>query len=287
MSSSCEPSGVLITGASTGIGRATSIELVAAGYRVFATVRTAMAADDLLDRLGSAVTPIVLDIRDDDAVNKAAASVAHEVSSNGLIAVINNAGIAVGGPWLHIDEETALRPYKVNVIGTLNITRAFLPLLHQPGRSPGRLINISSIAGKLAVPFLGPYAASKHALEALSTSLRGELEIYGVGVVVIAPSIVATPIWQKPDAIRTDGFANTAYGASLAEARKRALSRGLRGISPERVARLVHHVIESKYVRSRYTVGPPGPLARTMLALLPSRIANRAIDQWMNGWFTP
>ena len=283
MSSSCEPNGVLVTGASTGIGRAISLELVAAGYRVFGTVRTAVAADDLINRLGSAVSPLVLDVTDKDAVDKAAASVTHEVSSNGLIAVINNAGIAVGGPWMHIDEETALRPYKVNVIGTLNITRAFLPLLHQPGRSPGRLINISSIAGKLAVPFLGPYAASKHALEALSTSLRGELQIYGVGVVVIAPSIVATPIWQKPDAIRTDGFSDTDYGTSLTEARNRALNRGLRGIPPERVARLVHRVIESKHVRSRYTVGPPGLLSRTMLALLPSRMANSAIDKWMNG----
>ena len=103
---------------------------------------------------------------------------------------------------------------------------------------------------------------------------------------VIAPSIVATPIWQKPDAIRADGFSDTDYGPSLTEARNRASSRGLRGIPPERVALLVHRVIKKKYVKSRYTVGPPGLLSRTMLTLLPSRMANKAIDRWMNGWFT-
>lgn len=286
MSSSGRCGDVLVTGASTGIGRAASIELVNAGYRVFAAVRTDSAADGLRDELGSAVVPLKFDIRDNDTVAAAADSVTHAVGTKGLAAVVNNAGVAVGGPWLHVDEEAAIRPFEINVMGTLRVIRAFLPTLHPPGRTPGRIVNISSITGKIAPPFLGPYAASKHALEALSTSLRGELSIYGIRVVVIAPSFVATPIWHKPDAIRSDGFAETDYGTSLSKARNRALVRGERGISPERVARLVCRVIKSKRPRSRYAIGPPGPIARAALSVLPTRLADRAIAGWINGWLT-
>ena len=282
-----ERGGVLVTGASSGIGRAASAELAGAGYRVFATVRTAQAAGELRRALGDAVVPLLLDVRDQEAVAAAAEAVAAAAGPRGLTALINNAGAAVAGPWLHLDSAAASRPFQVNVLGTLRVIQAFLPLLRPRGATPGRLINISSIAGRVAIPFMGPYAASKHALEALSASLRGELAPDGIRVVVIAPGMVATPIWHKPEALRADGYAETDYAKAITDARDRVLARGQRGIPPERVARLVRRVIECRQPRARYAIGPPGPLARAALALLPARAADRAIAWWVGGRSEP
>lgn len=227
--------------------------------------------------------PLLLDVRDQKAVTTAAEAVAAEARPRGLTALINNAGVATAGPWLHVDEESAIRPFEVNMLGTLRVTRAFLPLLRLPGAAHGRLINISSIAGRVSIPFMGPYAVSKHALEALSASLRGELTRYGIRVVVIAPGIVDTPIWHKPDAIRADLYAETDYGTAIMKARDRALARGQRGVPPEHVARLIRRVIECRRPRLRYAIGPPGPITRAALSLLPAHAADCAIARWVSG----
>ena len=248
---------VVITGASTGIGRATVEDLLAHGYHVFGSVRQEAAAAALQAQLGQNFTPLLFDVTDEAAVKAAADTVADLLNGQGLYALINNAGIGIGGPLMHQPLAEVRQVLEVNVLGTLAVTQAFLPLLgaRTPRTpNPGRIINISSVGGKITFPFLGAYAASKHALEALSDALRRELMLYGIEVSVIEPGAVRTEIWDKAEQEDISHYEHTDYAGILARFQEGFIAQGRAGASPEKVARVIREALESQHPRARYAL---------------------------------
>ncbi len=166
---------VVVTGVSSGIGHAITVDLTEQGYHVFGSVRTQEDADRVQAEFGERFMPLIFDVTDGDAVRRAADQVTAVAGEIGLAGLVNNAGIAVGGPLMHLPIDEMRRQLEVNVVGVLQVTQAFLPLLGaqpDPPFESGRIVNISSVSGHIAYPFMGPYAASKHALEAMTDSLR-------------------------------------------------------------------------------------------------------------------
>ncbi len=191
---------VLITGASTGIGYDLAKAFVNRGYQVYGSVRKEEDAERLSKELGERFEALLFDVTDHDSVERAAALLDEKVGAKGLGGLINNAGIAVGGPFLDLDIEDFRYQFEVNVIGLVKVTQAFLPLLgarENHSSLPGRLLQISSSAGKISMPFMSAYSGSKHAVEGISQSLRRELQLYGIEVVIIGQGPVKTPIWNK------------------------------------------------------------------------------------------
>lgn len=206
---------VVISGVSTGIGEDAARLLCRRGYRVYGTVRRVEDGERLRAELGEAFTPLLLDVRNEAAVRAAAARVAAELVGAPLFGLVNNAGIADPGPLLCVSPASLRTHYEVNVIGVLHMVQAFVPMMRaRDNDRPGRIVNISSVAGRLAYPFMGAYAASKHALEALSDSLRRELLIYGIDVIVIQPGTISTQIQGKAAHIQT-AFADSDYHMTL------------------------------------------------------------------------
>src|SRR6201987_4779646 len=190
---------VVITGASSGIGFAACQALIRRRFRVFGSVRTKADADRLTEQLGPQYVPLIFDVTDPDSVNQVAAGVKEMLGEQRLFGLVNNAGIAVLGPLACLPLERFRQQIEVNLLGVHTVTQAFLPLLGtEPNRvgEPGRVVNISSIHGRLAMPFAGPYAASKFGLEGYSDSLRRELMLFGIKVVLIEPRAVVTAIWD-------------------------------------------------------------------------------------------
>ncbi len=221
---------VLITGVSSGIGRGIARVLTAAGIQVYGSVRREEDARSFEAEFGAKARAVVFDLRDEAVIRVAAALVAAETDGAGLAAIVNNAGFAAPGPLEAIPLAAFREQIEIGVTGVLAVTQAFLPLLRsRRGDAPGRIITISSVGGATAMPFLGPYAAAKFGLEALSDSLRRELAVHGIRVVVIQPGGIATPIWTKASAADVGAFAETPYAAPLAIFRRLALAAGAGG----------------------------------------------------------
>lgn len=259
---------VVITGTSTGIGYDAARLLLERGYRVCGSVRRAADAERLTAEWGQHFIPLLFDVTDETAVAEAATQVGALLGTTGLAGLVNNAGIAVPGPLMHLDLDDFRRQLEINVTAVLSVTQAFLPLLgasRNPGHPPGRIINISSISGRVAYPFMGPYAASKHALEALSDALRRELMLYGIDVIVIEPGSVRTPIWDKAEAEDATQLAGTDYGTILAEFQTMVVKRGQTGMPVERVSRAILAALESARPKSRYVLA----------------------SSWLTGWLIP
>jgi NAD(P)-dependent dehydrogenase (short-subunit alcohol dehydrogenase family) len=271
---------VVVTGVSTGIGLATARLLAGRGFHVFGSVRTAEAAAPLVAELGARFTPLLFDVTDGPAVRRAAGEVAQRLGDGRLAGLVNNAGIAVPGPLELVPAEAFRHQLEVNLVAPLVVTQAFLPLLGaDPARrgAPGRIVMVSSVAGRSAAPFLGPYAASKHGLEGLSESLRRELMAYGVDVVIVGPGAVATPIWDKAeeaDARIADG---TVYQEPLRRMRRYALTTGRAGWPPERIAAVIHTALTAARPCVRYA-----PVAgRFRNWILPALLPRRFIDRFI------
>lgn len=272
------PRAVVVTGASTGIGHACAQVLSAAGFHVFAGVRKDEDAARLTGELGNAVTPLKMDVTQPDQLAHAAAQVREWLDGRTLAGLVNNAGIAVAGPLLHIDPEEVANQFDVNLLGVLRATQAFGPLLGADTAlkgEPGRIVMMSSVGGKMGMPFIGPYAASKHALEGLAKSLRKELAIYGIGVVIIAPGAVATPIWDKADEIDVDKYRDTDYVPAMKSVLHWMQTRGPAGLAPEVVAEKVRHAITAEKPRLRYALVPQRLQNWTIPRLLPERLVDR------------
>jgi NAD(P)-dependent dehydrogenase (short-subunit alcohol dehydrogenase family) len=268
-------SSVVITGVSTGIGHGCAAALCGRGYRVFGSVRSDGDAERLRRELGEAFTPLLFDVTDVDAVDKAAEQVRHAVGDDGLGGLVNNAGISKPGPLSVLSPEIVRQHFEVNVMGVVHAVQAFLPLLR---RAKGRIVNISSVSGRIAYPFMGPYAASKHALEALSDSLRRELMIYGVDVIVIEPGAIDTPIWDKAAHIRT-AFENTDWAPTLRGVDLMATRRS--ALPVVAVTRRVVEALERRRPRTRYVV-PDQPIKYWLgPRLLPDRWLDRIIDRML------
>lgn len=272
--------GVVVTGASTGIGRACAGLLAARGFHVFAGVRTPEDADRLKTELGDAVTPLQLDVRDPDEVWEAADAVGAALGGRTLAGLVNNAGVPSGGPVLHTPIAEFARVLDVNLLGVIRCTQAFGPLLGADrGRQgpPGRIVMMSSVAGKIAFPFGGGYVASKHALEGLSTSLRRELLLYGIDVIVIGPGAVATPIWDKTDKIDMSAAKASDYGPVIERMGPKFLARGRQGLPPERIAEAVHRALTAKRPPVRIAVSPSPLMNWVLPRLLPARTLDRIV----------
>src|SRR5277367_3657198 len=230
---------VVITGASTGIGWATAKLLVDKGYRVFGSVRKPADAERLVGEFGGNFVPLLFDVTDEAAVLASAREVRAALNGETLAGLVNNAGIAVPGPVLELSADEFRRQMDVNVIGPIIATQAFGPLL---GSDPslkgpkGRIVMISSVAGKNGNPFSSAYSASKHAIEGLSESLRRELMLFGIDVIIVAPGAVKTPIWSKAEEVDVSGYRNSPFFPALEKIRTFMLQLGENGLPAETIA---------------------------------------------------
>jgi NAD(P)-dependent dehydrogenase (short-subunit alcohol dehydrogenase family) len=271
---------VVVTGASTGIGWGCVKVLTGKGFHVFGSVRKQADAARLSMEFGAAFTPLLFDVTDETAVKEGAKIVAARLNGQTLAGLVNNAGIAVSGPLLHIEPSELAFQLEVNVVGQLIVTQAFAPLLGAaPGvkaARPGRICMMSSVGGKVAHPFVGPYSASKFALEGLSESLRRELMIYGVDVILIAPGAVATPIWDKADSVDIARFANTPYAKPIAAVRDFMLKIGRAGFPPEKIGETVLTALTAANPKTRYVVTPE-PLMNWLSLHMPKRMIDRTV----------
>jgi NAD(P)-dependent dehydrogenase (short-subunit alcohol dehydrogenase family) len=266
---------VVVTGASTGIGAACVDLLVEKGFLVFASVRKESDAAALAARHGASVVPLPFDVTDAEAVAAAARNVEARLGGETLAGLVNNAGVAVPGPLLHLPIEDFQRQIDVNLVGQLRVIQAFAPLLgagEQRRGAPGRIVNMSSVAGRFAAPFMGAYNASKFGLEGLSDALRRELMVYGVDVILIEPGMIATPIWDKAEETDLGMFAGTPYAAPARRMLKWLVEEGRRAPGPEVVARAVLWALTDRrppvripVVRNRFT-------DYTLRSLLPARL---------------
>jgi NADP-dependent 3-hydroxy acid dehydrogenase YdfG len=265
---------VVVTGASSGIGRAAALELARRGHVVFAAARREEALAGL-----AAATPGVqavgLDVTDADSVRRAWAKIEAAAGGGGVDVLVNNAGFALAGPVETLAGPDVQRQFATNVFGLLTMTRAVLPAMR--ARGSGRIINVSSLVGRTTFSGMGVYGATKYAVEALSDALRQEVAGFGIQVVIIEPGFVATGLGESADA-RADGARPVpdAYAGMLAAGEKYLARQIAGGIAPERVAGVIADAAEHRRPRTRYVV--PGR-ARPLIALLtslPDRIADRA-----------
>lgn len=247
----------VVTGVSTGIGRAVAQSLADAGWRVFGSVRREADAAVLLEELGASFTPLVFDVVDASAIATAAQTVRSALDGATLSGLVNNAGVAVAGPVRYLDLDELRRQMDINVYGPIRVIQAFLPMLGADAAfrgPPGKIVNMSSVAGELASPFMSPYAMSKHALEALSKSLRVELLPHGIDVVVVGPGAVKTPIWGKADEIDVERYRGTEYYEALAGMRAAMRAFGEAGLPASRVGDLVRDILTGKKSAPRYAI---------------------------------
>jgi len=270
---------VVITGASTGIGWATAKLLLDRGFRVFGSVRKQADADRLKAQLGANFTPLLFDVTDEAAVLASAREVRGALNGQTLAGLVNNAGIAVAGPVLGLAADEFRRQMDVNVIGPIISTQAFGPLLGSDAslKGPkGRIVMISSVAGKNGTPMMGAYSASKHAIEGLSESLRREMMLFGIEVIIVAPGAVKTPIWSKADEVDISGYKNSPYFPALERIRKYMTHLGETGLPPETIAEAIAEALTSAHPKVRYQL-TPDPMRHLMTAILPKRRVDKII----------
>jgi NAD(P)-dependent dehydrogenase (short-subunit alcohol dehydrogenase family) len=252
----------VVTGASSGIGRACATHLAGLGFHVLAGVRNEADAPPGLE-------PLVLDVTSEADVAAAAERVGAELG-----ALVNNAGVAIMGPVEGVPVEDWRLQMEVNLIGQIAVTRALLPALI---RARGRIVNVSSIGGRVTMPLFGPYSASKFALEAVTDALRRELHTSGVKVTAIEPGAIATPIWDKglDDAQRRldamPGDVPARYERLIAAVRGSAARMGREGLPPEQVAEAVGRAVTAERPRARYVVGRRAQVQAALARLLPDR----------------
>ena len=269
---------VVVTGVSSGIGHAITVDLTEQGYHVFGSVRTQEDADRVQAEFGERFMPLIFDVTDGDAVRRAADQVTTVAGEIGLAGLVNNAGIAVGGPLMHLPIDEMRRQLEVNVVGVLQVTQAFLPLLGaqpDPPFEAGRIVNISSVSAHIAYPFMGPYAASKHALEAMTDSLRRELMVYDIDVILVVAGAVATPIWEKAKDARNGIYADSAFGPALRKMAEVTDNNGSTGMPPERVAYAVREALEVREPKPRYLLTNSWLMGWMMPRWMPTRTYDR------------
>src|SRR5579871_192283 len=245
---------IVITGVSTGLGYGATKELLKRGWRVFGSVRKIEDANRLRGELGENFVPLVFDVTDNAAILLAAEEVKQKLNGEGLDALVNNSGISVTGPLQYIPIADLRKNFEVNVFGLVQVTQAFLPLLGavpEYSLTPGRILNISSVNGKIAPPYMSPYTGTKHAVEGISQCLRRELLLFGIKVIIIGPGAVQTPIWDKGS---LDLYKNTPYIASLARFFKLFVTLGKQGMPLDEFSRRLADIIESRRPRTRYAI---------------------------------
>jgi NAD(P)-dependent dehydrogenase (short-subunit alcohol dehydrogenase family) len=272
---------VLITGASTGIGRATALRLDAAGWKVFAGVRRESDADSLREAGGELIAPLILDIADAGQIAAAAERIGGETET-GLDGLVNNAGVAIPGPLETLAIGDFRRQIEVNMTGHVAVTQALLPEIRS---ARGRIVFISSIGGRVALPLTGAYHAAKFGIEAVGDVFRQELRPWGISVSIVEPGSIDTPIWGRGE--RTADEIGTPerealYGKAIESYRKVIRETAERGIAPEKAAAAIEHALTAGRPRARYLVGREAKLAARAKLLLPTRIFDRVVARQMN-----
>ena len=270
---------VVVTGVSTGIGWGIVKVLLANGFRVYGSVRKRADADRLKAEFGANFVPLLFDVTDEATVLAAAREVRTALKGETLAGLVNNAGIAVSGPLLELSVDDFRRQIEINLTGQVIVTQAFAPLLRADTSlkgEPGRIVMMSSVSGRRAFPFVGPYASSKHALEGLSESLRREMMLFGIKVIIIAPGAINTPIWDKAEGIDIAAYKNSPFLPALERVRVAMLAISREGLPPERVGELVHRVLTIASPRVRYAI-VPNRLQYFISKILPRRVLDRMI----------
>jgi len=267
---------ILVTGASTGIGEACALHFDRLGWQVFAGVRRHEDGERLQDKAIGRLQPVGMDVSDQASIDRGVSEITASVDGAGLTAVVNNAGIAVGGPVEYLALDEWRRQFEVNVIGQIAVTQAVLPLIRRSG-ARGRIVFMGSIGGRMSSPLIGPYSASKHAIEAIAESMRHELASTGIRVVVIEPGAVRTPIWDKGQSAADDIEASLSaeaierYGSAVAGLRKAMVFQARTGVEPEVVARVVGKAVVSAHPAARYLVGRDAKMMAAVARFLPDR----------------
>jgi hypothetical protein len=275
---------VVITGVSTGIGMETTRLLISKGYRVFGSVRKQTDADRLQTAMGDHYIPLIMDVTDADAIQRASENVGALLGSNRLAGLVNNAGMVVSGPLLHLRRSEFMRQLEANMAGPLMVTQAFAPLLGTDNKRTGpvgRIVNISSTVAKVVPPFLGAYAASKWGLEGMSEALRRELKLFGIDLVIIEPGAVNTAMYDKGETEDLSEFKTTPYWGAIENFRKYLVTEGRKGLPPERLASAVYAALTAAKPKTRYAVVPQRFKNWTLPRLLPSRMVDDAIAKQM------
>src|SRR5215467_11646846 len=263
---------VLVTGASTGIGEACALRLDRLGHRVYAGVRSEKHAAALREQGSDRIVPVFLDVTDQEQIDAVAKQIADDGGS--LDGVVNNAGIGRGGPLEYLPLETWREQLEVNVLGQVAVTKAVLPFIRAAG---GRIVFIGSIGGRVATMLMGPYAASKFAIEAIGESLRSELHPWDIKVSVVEPGAIKTAIWDKgrQEADRLERVlpdeARTRYARHIAAIRKGIEMQDRQGASPDTVAAAVEHAMFSRRPKTRYLVGTDARVQSLLVRWLPDR----------------
>ena len=275
---------ILITGASTGIGYDLAKIFVANGYVVYGSVRKQKDANRLSSELGESFKPLIFDVTDYDAVDKAATDLTKEIGDVGLAGLINNAGIAVGGPFMDMSIDEFKYQFDVNVFGLIKVTQAFLPLLGAKENAlfePGKIIQISSVAGRHGMPFMAPYSGSKHALEGITESLRKELLLFGIDVILIEPGPIKTPIWNKgASELVEEKFKDSIFYPALIKFQSKFVARAVKNAwTSDRAAKIIFDAFESKRPKARYLIVPQKFQNWTMPRLMPTRTVDKFIGK--------
>ena len=276
--------GIFITGASSGIGEACALDLDKRGYHVFAGVRREIDAESLCQRASERLQPVMVDIADRAQVGAAAETVRQALGQEPLVGLINNAGISVGGPLEFTPIDRLRHQLEINVISQVAVTQLFIPLLR---KSQGRIINVGSIAGIFASPMMGPYCASKYAMEAISDVLRRELKPWKIKVSLLEPGIIATKIWAKArnraEQALKDGPQGlmALYQPLMEQIMRRVAESEENAQSPEVVVKAVVHALTSDRPKTRYRMGPKAS-AQKVISWLPDTIQDRLVASFLN-----
>jgi NAD(P)-dependent dehydrogenase (short-subunit alcohol dehydrogenase family) len=246
---------VVVTGVSSGIGWGTAKVLLQHGFHVFGSVRKTEDAERLQAEWGEAFTPLLFDITDEQAVKQAATVVRERLQGETLFGLVNNAGISVPAALIYQSIDDYRHQLEVNLVGPLIVTQAFVDLLgadHERTGRPGRIVNIGSVAGRIALPFLGAYNVSKAGLERFSDTLRRELIIHGIDVIHVGPGSVATAIWDKAEQIDLSPYQKTEYAASSEPFRRYMVEGGRKGYAPEHLGELILKALTASHPPAYY-----------------------------------
>ena len=268
---------IVITGASSGIGYGLAHELIDRGYTIFGSVRKKEDADRLKVEFGEQFVPLLMDVTNMASVERAADLVRTHLKGTGLGGLINNSGISFLGPVEHLAIEKVEYNFNVNVLGIFRVTQAFLPLLgttKEYSTQPGRILNISSISGKISAPYMASYTGTKHAVEGISHCLRKELLPFGIDVVIVGPGQVQTPIWEKDS---LDDFKGTLYSSSMIKFFTHLVNKGKKGMTLRECSRRIADIFEIEKPKTRYAIVQNKIQNWILPLLVPDRVADRFI----------
>jgi NAD(P)-dependent dehydrogenase (short-subunit alcohol dehydrogenase family) len=274
---------VLVTGSSTGIGRATALRLDGAGWRVFAGVRREEDAESLRAAGSGRLTPVMLDVTDAEAISAVAKRLSEELGAAGLDGLVNNAGVAIPSPLETIPIDDFRRQIEVNLTGQIAVTQALLPLIRD---ARGRIVFISSIGGRIAFPLTGAYHAAKFGIEAAGDVFRQELRPWKISVSIVEPGSIDTPIWDRGERTADEIGGRTPhreelYGNAIASYRKVVRDLAERGIPPAKVAAAIEHALTARRPRTRYLVGLDAKLQARAKIFIPTSIFDRVVARVM------